>query len=71
SLGEMNLPAIQVSAERIEGASYAVMSLFGVLALIALLRRRTVSRSTLFLVLLLGYAAIHLAIEIQARYGSI
>ncbi|GGG74626.1 glycosyltransferase family 39 protein [Paenibacillus radicis (ex Gao et al. 2016)] len=68
SLGEMNLPVLQANAERIERASYAAMSLFGVLALIALLKRRTVSGSTLFLVLLLGYAAIHLAIEIQARY---
>ncbi|MFF2092010.1 glycosyltransferase family 39 protein [Paenibacillus sp. NPDC058174] len=68
SLGEMNLPVLQISVERIDGASYTAMSLFGVLALIALLRRKTVSRSTLFLVLLLGYAAIHLAIEIQARY---
>jgi len=68
SLWEMNEPKLDMWLNAIERAMYISMSLFGVFALFALFRERINHQSLFFLILLLGYAAVHLLIEIQSRY---
>ncbi|MUT64480.1 glycosyltransferase family 39 protein [Paenibacillus sp. NEAU-GSW1] len=68
SLSEMNRPALNNTVVAIERATYIAMSVFGLFALLFLFRERKVSAAALFLLLAIGYALIHLAIEIQARY---
>lgn len=68
SIPKQDRPQLQmrlVQAERIE---YVLMALFGLLAALAMARRGASAEMSLFLLLLLGYAALHLVIEVQTRY---
>ncbi|MBB6673541.1 glycosyltransferase family 39 protein [Cohnella nanjingensis] len=68
SLGEMGKPELTRLLDQWERTMYVAMSAFGACSLFVLLRRGE-TRGPLFLVLLwLGYAAVHLAIEVQTRY---
>lgn len=68
SMWGINKPDLNVLLNKFERMMYMMMSAFGVLSLIALLRARHSEDSFLFIILLLGYAAIHLVIEVQTRY---
>ncbi|MBB6675099.1 glycosyltransferase family 39 protein [Cohnella nanjingensis] len=69
SLYQTKQAQLQADFNRAERAFYLAMAAFGVIGALALLRRRAEERGyALFALLLVGYAAIHLVIEIQTRY---
>ncbi|MCC3376828.1 glycosyltransferase family 39 protein [Cohnella sp. REN36] len=68
SLGEMGKPELSRLLDRWERSMYVTLSAFGLVSLIALLRRGGGREPILPLLLWLGYAAVHLAIEVQTRY---
>jgi 4-amino-4-deoxy-L-arabinose transferase-like glycosyltransferase len=53
---------------RIERIEYVLMALFGLIAMTVIAFRGGSSEACLYLLLLLGYAALHIVIEIQTRY---
>ncbi|WP_079410724.1 ArnT family glycosyltransferase [Paenibacillus ferrarius] len=68
SLKDLDKPKLSVVLIIIERLSYLALTLFGFLSVVFLLRKRGNPQVVFFLLLLLGYAALHLVIEIQARY---
>lgn len=68
SMPEMDRPLLHkrlVQAERIQ---YVLLAFFGLVAMTVIARRGATGEASLFLILLLGYAALHLVIEVQTRY---
>ncbi|WP_158606474.1 ArnT family glycosyltransferase [Paenibacillus ginsengarvi] len=68
SMADENRPVLYhrlVQAERIE---YVLMALFGLIAMAALAYRGGTAQAGLYTLLLLGYAALHVVIEVQTRY---
>lgn len=53
---------------RIERIEYVLMALFGLIAMTVIAFRGGSAEASLYLLLLLGYAALHIVIEIQTRY---
>jgi hypothetical protein len=68
SLPDMDRPSLHkrlVQAERIE---YVLLAFFGLVAMTVIAWRGASAEASLFLLLLLGYAALHVVIEVQTRY---
>jgi hypothetical protein len=68
SLWELNKEDLNVWLNKFERITYVIMSAFGCLSLLALFRSRHSHDPLFFVILMLGYAAVHLVIEIQSRY---
>ncbi|WP_052487956.1 hypothetical protein [Gordoniibacillus kamchatkensis] len=68
SLWELKKPWLDGSLTATERIGYVAMAFFALTAMIGLLRRPGGTGFTLFLILLLGYAAVHIVIEVQTRY---
>lgn len=69
SLSELNRPYLSSTLQSMERIMFILMSGFGIFSLIALFRKGLKQpQSLFFVILLLGYTAIHLIIEIQSRY---
>jgi hypothetical protein len=68
SLWEINKPDLARLLTQTEKIIYTAMSVFALASLIALFWKNNYPTHTLFLILLIGYAAVHIIIEIQTRY---
>lgn len=68
SLYQIEKPELKQPLTQMERIGYSVALGFGLIALLALIRGNRHPQHTLYLVLLLGYAAVHIVIEIQTRY---
>jgi hypothetical protein len=73
SLWQQDRPELQRLSIQAERVGYLLMSLFGFIGMLSLLlaRQRVRNMSSgylLYVILILGYALIHVAIEIQTRY---
>ncbi len=73
SLWQQDRPELQRFMIQGERIGYLLMSVFGLIAMVSLLfakrkKDRDVPTYPLFVLLVLGYATIHIAIEIQTRY---
>ncbi|MEF3302340.1 ArnT family glycosyltransferase [Paenibacillus sp. GYB003] len=68
SLAELDKPELYKRTVQAERIQYVVMALFGLIATAALAYRGMSAEASLFALLLLGYAALHVVIEVQTRY---
>lgn len=68
SMPDQDRPGLQRKLIQIERIQYVTLAMFGLLAAAAAAVRGVSGEAALFMLLLLGYAALHLVIEIQTRY---
>ncbi|WP_052330131.1 glycosyltransferase family 39 protein [Thermicanus aegyptius] len=68
SLRDLSLPWVERWETRLERFFFFAALLFGLASLIRLWRGEGDQKEAFFLLLILGYAAVHLLIEIQVRY---
>ncbi|PYI52600.1 glycosyltransferase family 39 protein [Paenibacillus flagellatus] len=69
SMPDQDRPALQKKLIRAERIEYLTMALFGLIAMAVLaIRGRGSPEASLYMLLLLGYAALHVVIEVQTRY---
>ncbi|WP_187274441.1 glycosyltransferase family 39 protein [Paenibacillus sp. N3.4] len=68
TLGEADRPILAAILIVTECLAYILMAFLGMIAVLALFRKKEYPKSSFFLLLLVGYAGLHLIIEIQTRY---
>ncbi|MBP1990273.1 glycosyltransferase family 39 protein [Paenibacillus eucommiae] len=72
SVWDMDKPTLAFTLKLVERVTYFLMAGFAIITFLGLIRRKDPELNNqaymLFLILLLGYAAVHLVIEIQTRY---
>jgi len=68
SLPEQAKPMLEKKLIQAERIQYVLLALFGLVTMSLMAYRGGTAEAYLFLLLLLGYAAIHIVIEVQTRY---
>lgn len=70
SIGHFSKPDIMQALQKVERLFYAFIVFFGAISCLSLLRSKNPINNSLhlFVLLILGYVAVHLLIEIQTRY---
>jgi hypothetical protein len=68
SLPDMDRPELVKRLVQTERIQYVLMAFFGLVAMTVIAWRGATGEASLFLLLLLGYAALHVVIEVQTRY---
>lgn len=68
SIPEQNRPDLQKKLIQAERVQYVMMAFFGLISVIVMAYRGGNAEASMFLLLLLGYAALHIVIEVQTRY---
>jgi len=68
SIPDRNQPELQKTLIQIERIQYVLLAQFGLIAAGVMAYRGASAEGSMFMLLLLGYAAIHIVIEVQTRY---
>ncbi|MDF2659660.1 MAG: dolichyl-phosphate-mannose-protein mannosyltransferase [Paenibacillus sp.] len=68
SIPEQNRPALQKKLIQTERVQYVLLAFFGLIAMTVMAYRGASAEASIFVLLLLGYAALHIVIEVQTRY---
>lgn len=68
SMTNIDRPQLYMLLVQSERIQYVLLAFFGLIAMTVMAWRGATAEASLFLLLLLGYAALHIVIEVQTRY---